>query len=236
MAILLCCFANFWIWSLPKRSFRTTSEPWELKNRTCICLLNNRTSAHRVVNSRYCHDDREMNSFFFFSWRETVTCKKVYINCPRLRNPIQLFGNRLFDASLNKTFYKLGSCFLNMVKWEFFTSSGFQRKANASWSRSSWHEGQLISFLKHRDVFVKFMRYWIHVQSSPNPPTRIISGQKAPFIILYSYHLRSTLLHCFRNNEPKQLISLILQRISNDYAKSLLSGHVAHWEKSCLLN
>lgn len=34
--------------------------------------------------------------------------------------------------------------------------------------------------------------------------------------------------HGFGNNKLKQLISLILQRISNDYAKTLLSGHVAY--------
>lgn len=42
--------------------------------------------------------------------------------------------------------------------------------------------------------------------------------------------------HGFGNNNWKQLIFFILQKVLNDYAKILLSRHVAHWVRSCLLN
>lgn len=121
MAILLPCFANFLIWSLAKWSLRRTLEPWALhKNWTCICLLNNLAIAHRVINCCYCHVDREINSFFFSLKRNGHFVRRFTFNCLRWRNPIQLFGNRLCDASLNKTFCKLGSCFLNKIKCDFF--------------------------------------------------------------------------------------------------------------------
>lgn len=86
-----------------------------------------------------------------------------------------------------------------------------------------------------RTLFAMFMRYQIHVQFL-SLMSWITSGQKTPFIIPYFHRLRSILNTVLAIIIGNNWFFFILQKVSNDYAKILLSRHVAHWVRSCLLN